>query len=670
MGVARRVTQLVGKRISMSDFARIRVGDWIVTPALNLLERGEQSIRVEPRAMDVLAYLARRPGRVVSVDELMAAVWQGVVVGDHSVYLAISQLRQALDDPAAGKRYIETIRKRGYRLTVPVVPLETASESSATPGGVAGDEASQDTPALPGGPRPPSSRLFVAAWLGGALAIALGAGAAALVGLRGGSGATMPEGPPIVAVLPCENLSPDPDDAFFAAGIHDEIVQRLQQLSGLRPIARNAILQYAERRLSTRQLAAELDAAAVVECTVRYAGENVLVTATLIDPITDTPLWSQPYDGDRSDVSQLFAMQADIAVNIAKALNAELLPVEQRRIHRPRTDSMEAYQHFLQLLEEYRNFRPPQELFQYVNRAIEADPDFAFAYVARGVLHMVAANSSAILRATVPDADPELLDAERQLELAHEAVGRALELDPNLGFAYTILGTISLSAGDIETARQSFERAVELSPGDPFTLRNSALFHLTQNRFPEAIDLMERTRQLDPTAAEPMAYAIAGQFDLAREIARREQSSLSPLPHLTLGLLEATIFDNPETAEEELRLAEQLAKDNQVFFHVTTELELVYAYGRLGLKDDARRVYDEVLAALPDEGALTPMARLRAHLAFGEIDQAYELALEMADNPPPPTSRHLLLFSLNTFEDPVLERPEFVQLRRKFRYRE
>jgi DNA-binding winged helix-turn-helix (wHTH) protein/TolB-like protein/Flp pilus assembly protein TadD len=655
----------------MSDPARIRVGDWIVTPVLNLLERGEQSIRVEPRAMDVLAYLARRPGQVVSVDELMAAVWQGVVVTDHSVYLAISQLRQTLDDSEAGKRYIETIRKRGYRLTVPVVPLETASESSVTPGGVARG-AAQDTPASAGGPRPTYRRLVVAAWLGGALAIALGAGAAALVGLRdrAGSGTEMPAGSPIVAVLPCENLSPDPDDAFFAAGIHDEIVQRLQQLSGLRPIARNAIVQYAERRPSTRQIAAELNAAAVMECTVRYAGENVLVIATLIDPDTDTPLWSQAYDGDRSDVSELFAMQADIAVNIAKALNAELLPAEQRRINRPRTDSMEAYQHFLQLLEEYRRYRPPQELFGHVNRAIEADPDFAFAHVARGVLHMGAANSNAILRATAADADPELLDAERQLELAHEAVGRALELDPDLGFAYTIQGTISLSTGDIDAARQSFERALKLSPGDPFTLRNSALFQLTQNRFREAIDLMERTRQLDPNAAEPMAYAIAGQSDVAREIARHDQNSLSPSPHLTLGLLEATIFDNPETAEAELRLAEQLAKDNQVFFHVTTNLLLVYAYGRLGLEADARRVYDEVLAALPDDGALTPMARLRAHLAFGEFDEAYEWALEMAENPPPPTSRDLLIFSLNTFEDPVLERPDFVELRQRLGYRE
>lgn len=655
----------------MSDSARIRVGDWIMTPALNLLERGEESIRLEPRAMDVLAHLARRPGEVVSVDELIAAVWQGVVVSDRSVYLAISQLRRTLGDRESGARYIETIRKRGYRLTArvepvePVEPVESTERASELGVAVPAAKAEAGAESACRGPVP-------AARLGGVVAIAIAlAGAVALLGTRDETGGSIPEAPPKVAVLPCENLSLDPDDAYFAAGIHEEILNRLVQLSGLRVVARSSVLQYAESRPPIRQVAGELNVAAVMECSVRYAGNSVLVTAQLIDPLTDTHIWSQAYRGDRSDVSELFAMQADIGTNIARALRAELSPAEERRINRPRTDSMEAYAGFLRWQQEYRLGLPPHAAFGYLDRAIEVDPDFALAYAARGGLHIDAANMSSISRIIAPDAAPELFDAERQFELARGDALRALEIDPELGFAHSILAGVSMFTGDNDAARESFDRALELSPGDPLTLRNYAVFHIVANRFHEGLDLLDRASQLDPDFVDPLHYAMAGELDVAREHARREidQNPLSPRAHLVLGVLEATIFGDAETAERELRLTEQLVEDNAVFFHLTTNLFVVYAYGRLGLIADARRVYDEVLAMLPDGRVLGPTARLRAHLAFGEISEAYECAMEIADNPLPLAYRGPQIFMLNTLNDAVLDRPEFVELRHKLGYR-
>src|ERR1700730_19096134 len=111
-------------RIDVHDALKLRIGSWIATRSLNLLERGTRSIRIEPRAMDVLVHLARHDGAVVSVDDIVASVWNGVAVSDSSVYLAIRQLRQALADGDEGTRYIETIPKRGYRLAVPVERLE------------------------------------------------------------------------------------------------------------------------------------------------------------------------------------------------------------------------------------------------------------------------------------------------------------------------------------------------------------------------------------------------------------------------------------------------------------------------------------------------------------------------------------------------------------------
>lgn len=639
----------------MSDSGRIRVGDWRVMPALNRLERGDESVRIEPRAMDVLVYLAQRPGQVVSVDELIATVWKGIVVTDHSVYLAISQLRQALGDGGDERQYIETIRKRGYRLSASVASLEAGSDESR--------------PALTGDGHSRRYLPSVARWLGVALGVAV-TGVAITFVIRDEPDPRTSGGLPKVAVLPCANLSPDPDDAFFAAGIHEEILNRLAQLSGLRVIARTSMLQYADSRAPIRSIAAELDAAAVMECSVRYAGDAVLVTVQLIDPSTDTHLWSDAYSGDRSDIHGLFEMQVDIATNIARALDAELSPAEERRVGRASTNSMEAYTQILRLFEAYRRYGPPQALFGYVNRAIEVDPDYAFAYAARGSLQIASAFSGSVLRGAAPAAEPDPPDAERRLELAREDALRALEIDPELGFAHSILATLSMATGDREAARQSFERSAELSPGDPLVLRNYAAFQLEENQLREAFQAMERARQLDPNFAEPILYAIVGEYELARSFAQNDidRNPLNPAGHLAIALLDATIFADAETAEQELRLVEELARENSTFFHLTTQLQVVYVYGRLGLTADARRVYDDVIAALPDEAVLTPAARMRAHLAFGEIDKAREWAARMVDSPVPGGQPAPLVFMHNTFNDPALERPEFVELRRRLGY--
>ena len=107
----------------MSESEKIKIGDWTVTPALNLLERNGHSIPIKPLTMDVLVYLASHAGEVVSADELITSVWKGQVVGDGSVYQTINQLRHALGDHREGARLVETIPKRGYRLVATVVPL-------------------------------------------------------------------------------------------------------------------------------------------------------------------------------------------------------------------------------------------------------------------------------------------------------------------------------------------------------------------------------------------------------------------------------------------------------------------------------------------------------------------------------------------------------------------
>ena len=117
----------------MGSIRTIKVGDWAVSPTQNLLERDGQSVKLKPRAMDVLVYLADHAGEVVSTDELISIVWQGRVVGDGTVYQSINQLRQALGDGARKAEYIETIAKRGYRLVANVEAIPASAEEVVEP---------------------------------------------------------------------------------------------------------------------------------------------------------------------------------------------------------------------------------------------------------------------------------------------------------------------------------------------------------------------------------------------------------------------------------------------------------------------------------------------------------------------------------------------------------
>src|SRR5690606_2974600 len=180
----------------------LMIGEWRVSRATNRIVRHGKTLQVEPLAMDVLVHLAARPGEVVSIDELIARVWNGRA-SDGSVYRTINQLRRALEGEGAETRYIETIRKRGYRLIAPV-----DSSSAAT--------------------------------------------AAEVIVPRGESTAR-----PSLAVLPFENLSPEQEAAFFAVGMHGEVLSQLAKISSLRVISRTSVLEYRDTPKNIRQIARE-----------------------------------------------------------------------------------------------------------------------------------------------------------------------------------------------------------------------------------------------------------------------------------------------------------------------------------------------------------------------------------------------------------------------------
>ena len=191
-----------------------------------------------------------------------------------------------------------------------------------------------------------------------------------------------------VAVLPLDNLSPNPDDAYFAAGIHEEILTHLAKIRDLNVIARTSVMQYAGAARPISEIANELRVGAVMEGSVRYAGNRVRVTAQLIEARTGTHLWTDTYDRDLEDI---FEIQSDIAKSIAAALKAELLADERRSIEKQPTRFPEAYALYLRamaILHEHGigamgSREQRSTVLSYLDQAIQLDSDFALAYVER-----------------------------------------------------------------------------------------------------------------------------------------------------------------------------------------------------------------------------------------------------------------------------------------------
>jgi adenylate cyclase len=265
-----------------------------------------------------------------------------------------------------------------------------------------------------------------------------------------------------VAVLPLDNLSPNPDDAYFAAGIHEEILNYLAKIKDLSVIARTSVKKYAGSDKSIAEIAAELNVGTVMEGSVRYAGDRVRVTAQLIDAATEEHLWSEVYERHLADV---FAIQADIAEQIASAMQSELSAAEKEYIETsPTTGSADAHALYLQSQALFAQgdtaiaaTTPPgvrAQIQSRLDRVIALDPDFANAYAMKALLHAVSRIYDPI------DKDYWL---ERCVELkaaVHVNAEKALSLNDSIGLPHFALALHEqLSGRGTESAAERLEHS-------------------------------------------------------------------------------------------------------------------------------------------------------------------------------------------------------------------
>jgi DNA-binding winged helix-turn-helix (wHTH) protein/TolB-like protein/Tfp pilus assembly protein PilF len=511
---------------------RLQVGDWIVEPALNQISAAGRIVKLEPKPMAVLAYLADRPGQVVSREALLSAVWSEVVVGDDSLTQVVIKLRKALGDVPEKPAYIQTISKGGYRLVAPVVRPETIASAPVRP----------DSPTLP------AERTRRVRWVAGAGIAAVllaAAGAWWIQGERAAAPARVPgagadaarTAQPAVAIRPFEALSKDPQEVLLAKGITADLVTDLSKVFGLWVIGVAPMDGQAGGEAPPVRY--------LVSGSVQRVGERLRLHVHLTDAETGKQLWSERFD---RALSGFFGIQEELGPKILHVLPAKVSEAEMRRVAQRYTRNLEAYQYFQRgqsalLVRQRAENETAREMFR---RAIALDAAFARAY------------SGLALTYTADYRNQWTGDGAAALERAFEMARTAYQIDPDIPETYWALAFVHVERRQHEQALKDLETAVRLYPSfaDGYALMGGVK---TFTGHPaESVPLLRTAMRLDPQAGYlyflnlGRAYLFLGDLEQARM--NLEQARLrNPVnleTHVYMALLQVTAGDKAAAAWE------------------------------------------------------------------------------------------------------------------------
>jgi len=410
-----------------------------------------------------------------------------------------------------------------------------------------------------------------------------------------------------IAVLPFVNLSPDPENDYFADGITEDVIAQLAKIRALKVIARASVMPFKQRDRSLAQIANALGVSVLLDGSVRRAGDRVRIVAKLIDVKTDEHLWAETYDRELTDI---FAIQAEVALHIAAALEAELTIDEQARVRRMPTRDLPAYQLFLKGRQRFIEYTPDSfhDAIEYFRQAIGRDASFALAWAHIGMAYTELTESGAI----APDVAHQR---------AAEATATALRLDPELSAAYCTLGHLKgVTELDWVGAERAFQRAIELSPSNADAHDLYGRLCGALERYDEAIALQTRAQELDPLAHRLDVITTllrAGRYAQAVE---RGRDALAldrdyDRAHATLGW---AYFLNGQKSEglAELERAVSISPTSTLWLG-----QLGQAYAIAGETTKAR----DILRQLEDRGRagfVSPYHLAYVYTGLGESDEA------------------------------------------------
>jgi len=450
------------------------------------LRRGEALVALEPQVFDLLAYLVRNRERVVSKNDLLAAIWHGRIVSESAMTTRINAARHAVADSGAEQRLIKTLHRKGIRFVgavreqgesadysglVQAASLAPRLDRSALPG-----VADAPAEAPPGGPRLPDK--------------------------------------PSIAVLPFANLSGDPEQDYFADGIVDDITTTLSHLHGLFVIARNSTFTYKGRPVDVQQVGRALGVRYVLEGSVRRFADRVRITAQLVEAETRAHVWADRYDRTIGDI---FAIQDEITNAIAAAIEPEISASEQDRARRKPPEQLGAWELYQRgmwhlLRHNYENSLEAERLF---HSAIALDPSFAAPHAALALVDFFQ-----IPRAQ-RDHNPALLDA-----MFRGAV-RAAELDPKDCLGHVALGLHYMRRGEFAQSICEHQVALALNPNSPFAHWGYGFVLIFAERFAEALDEFDAALLLNPRDPAKWPHLATLKAGTLYQLRRYEEAAAS-----------------------------------------------------------------------------------------------------------------------------------------------
>ncbi len=570
----------------------VRFGAFEVDLRAGELRRNGARIKLQEQPLQLLAVLLEFPGKVVTREELQRRLWSTDTFVDfeHSLNAAVKRLREALGDSADTPRFIETLPRHGYRFIAPV-----------------------QTPTLPNilGPMPvvrPRWRLVAA----GSIAVLLIAGTSYLLWRKAHSTAVQ-ERKVMLAVLPFENLSGDPNQEFLSDGMTHEMINWLGRLDAHRlgVIAATSAMKFKNSSKTISEIGRELGVDYILEGSIQKEGERVRVTAQLIAIENQAHLWAESYDRDQSSV---LLTEADIARAITRQIRLTLTPQAQQQFSMARRVNPDAYLEYLRGQAESTSFTfeaMAREQAHY-EQALQKDPNFALAYAGLANCYL----SYMITRRLPPG------EATKRIK---EFVTKALQLDENLGEADGVLAYTNWRYDwDVQAADRNFKRAFDLSPNSLRIHSHHVNYLAWRGQRAEALAEWAILRQLDPVRLESEVhsghvYYQTRDYKLMVEAMRNYVAS-NPYHWLGRNLLGVAYQGSGQillAIPEYQKAIEYSANDSD------PTAALAYAYARIGQRADAEKILNDLLGQ-ERTSYVSPYMIAAIYAGLGNKDRAFE----------------------------------------------
>lgn len=514
------------------DPAPFIIDGWLVSPSEHTISRDGETLRLEPKVIELLVYFAARQGEVITRDELEDKVWHGALVGYDALTATIGKLRKALKDDTKNPRIIVTVPKRGYQLVATLTTVGSSDNGpspSTEPSSVTLDNAEQ-TPAMQSRA---TMQLRKPLWLPASFAILM---IIVGVGLFWGVKDTRGTAPSIL-VLPIENMQKDKSYDVFLDGVTEDLITDLSRYSNLLVLASNTSFQYKNRNVSTEELQQELDLDYILKGSARRTGDAMRINLQLIDARQGVNLWAERYD---RYTEEIFNLQDEIITHVISRLKIDQKNIDGSEPSKRSTNNLQAYELFLegQRLSRIQSKQSNRQARELYKQAIVKDPEYGRAYGA------LAYTLALDYRHGWTDTPVENL--ERALQLAK----RGVELNSHIPQTYWSLSYVYMRRKEYNRALDIAKQSIYVSPN---YADGYALLGLITNglgKFDQALEYISKGKRLNPYYSwdylfnEGFAQYMKGNYKKAIEVLERgEERNENAIP-IKLGLAASYVKNN------------------------------------------------------------------------------------------------------------------------------